>query len=541
MKANELKLEEMVDFEDGGLSLKGRRLILHDIHAFAHFRKDLIENTGIDHARRILTRFGYFEGQADAAAMQRLYQWDSTEEWIRAGARMQTLQGVAKTVVNRFALDPLSGCLDMEIAWHNSAEAEEHMIGHGKAPFPVCWILTGYASGYVSYCLDKEVYFIESQCRAWKEATVCLAVGRDRASWGKEVLPQLGYFKADDIHGKVVFLTRELRKRTQELAEQRRRLDQMARDLNPAMLEIHSESYRRVLMLADRVAIFDTSLLITGETGVGKEVLARHIHSVSPRSGHLFLGVNCGALPENLLESELFGHKAGAFTGAVRDRIGLFEQAQGGTIFLDEIGDISQAMQVKLLRVLQEHEIIRVGESRPIKIDARIMAATNRHLEKAVQEGRFREDLFYRLRVIEIHIPPLRERREDILPLARYMIEKISRKMKLKKLHLDAQCLDILLQYNWPGNIRELENTMEHAAVLSTGRTILPEHLPLHVVHAVSLNPELERAGSAGASLADFEKKHIRRVLDSVNGHRSKAARILGISPSTLWRKMKDV
>ena len=212
------------------------------------------------------------------------------------------------------------------------------------------------------------------------------------------------------------------------------------------MVEVHSESFRRVLDLAGRAAPFDSSILITGETGVGKEVLARHIHKASARAAHQMLSVNCAALPESLLESELFGHKAGAFTGAIEDRAGLFEQARNGTLFLDEIGDISAAMQTKLLRVLQEHEIMRVGESRPRKIDVRVIAATNRDLDEAVRSGRFREDLLYRLRVIEIHVPPLRDRREDILPLARHFVEKFSRDLKLPGLRLDATCVDTLQQ-----------------------------------------------------------------------------------------------
>ena len=541
MKANELKLDELVDFSDGGLSLQGRRLILHDMHAFAQFRKDLIEMTGLDYARRILTRFGYFEGQADAAAMQRIYKWDTIEEWLKAGARMQTLQGVARTVVNSIKCDQAAGSLEMEIAWHNSAEAEEHMVALGKVGFPVCWILAGYLSGYASYCLGKDVFFIESQCRAWNDSAVCLAVGRNRAAWDERSSRELEYFKPEEIHGKVTFLTNELRRKTKELSRQRRELDRLTHAASPAMIEVHSEAFRRVIILAERVALFDTSLLITGETGVGKEVLARHIHDSSPRAGSLFLGVNCGALPETLLESELFGHRAGSFTGAARDRTGLFEQAGNGTIFLDEIGEVSPAVQVKLLRVLQEHEITRLGESRPRKISARIVAATNRNLESDVREGRFREDLFYRLRVIEIHIPPLRERRDDILPLARYFVLKTGRKLKIKKLRLDPRCMDLLLQYRWPGNIRELENAVEHAAVLSNGPVIFPELLPSHIIHAAEtmIAPGAGKAGRALA-LADVEGEHIRRVLESTQGHRGKAAALLGISPSTLWRKMKQ-
>ena len=283
---------------------------------------------------------------------------------------------------------------------------------------------------------------------------------------------------------------------------------------DPFFAEVKSAAYRRIMQLASRVAQFDSSVLITGETGVGKEVVARYIHRHSHRSKGPFVVVNCGALPETLLESELFGHKAGSFTGATRDRIGLVEQANHGTIFLDEIGDISQNTQLKILRVLQEKEITRVGEGEPLKIDVRVIAATNRDLPKAVAEEKFREDLLFRLRVIEIEVPPLRERTEDILPLARYLIDRLAKKLDIPKLRIDATSVDYIQAYHWPGNVRELDNALERASVLSQDGIVLPENLPV-------------------------EQDHIRAVLKLTGGNRSKAAKALGISTSTLWRKLK--
>ena len=303
--------------------------------------------------------------------------------------------------------------------------------------------------------------------------------------------------------------------------------------------EVRSASFRRVLELARRVATFESSVLITGESGVGKEVIARHIHRLSRRSEGPFLAVNCGALPETLLESELFGHKAGAFTGAVRDRVGLFEQAGGGTILLDEIGDVTANVQVKLLRVLQEKEVTRVGESVPRKVDVRILAATNRDLAAAIREGRFRDDLYYRLAVIEVRVPPLRERPEDILPLARLFITRLGRKLHLPQVHLGAACLDLLQAYPWPGNVRELENALVRAAVLSTDGLILPEYLPPTILRSAP-----PRKGPGGDSLrrtlAEVEREHIQAVLEATGGNRTRAARILAISPATLWRKCKS-
>ena len=332
-------------------------------------------------------------------------------------------------------------------------------------------------------------------------------------------------------------LTQELRRKTRELNEQRKLLGLADADPRPFLAEVRSERYRRVLDLATRVAPFDSSVLITGETGTGKEVLARFIHRRSQRATGPFVAVNCGALPETLLESELFGHKAGSFTGASQDRVGLFEQAERGTVFLDEIGDITPATQVKILRVLQEREILRVGESRPRQIDVRVIAATNRDLEEAMRQGRFREDLYYRLRVIEIEIPPLRERPEDILPLARYFVRQFAGRLKRPGLRLDATCVDYLQHHAWPGNVRELENTIERAAVLCPEGVILPEHLPLHLMHAALVMPDA--AGPRASSLADLASRRIEAVLRQTGGNRAQAARILGISPVTLWRRLK--
>jgi transcriptional regulator with PAS, ATPase and Fis domain len=266
---------------------------------------------------------------------------------------------------------------------------------------------------------------------------------------------------------------------------------------------------------------------------VGKEVVARLIHDRSARAKGPFLAVNCGALPETLLDSELFGHKAGAFTGAVADHAGLFESAAGGTLFLDEIGEISHATQVKLLRVLQEREIRRVGESRTRPINVRVLAATNRDLVERMKAGLFREDLYYRLRVVEVAIPPLRERREDILPLARFFVDRFRAKLKLPDLKLSAEAIRYLLAHLWPGNVRELENAVEHAAVLSRDGRLTPELFPPGIVHPRTV-------AAAGSSLAEIELAHIQAVLQQTGGNRRRAAAILGISTATLWRRLRQ-
>jgi two-component system, NtrC family, response regulator HydG len=538
MRAEDIRLDELVEFTEGRLSLQGRRLVLHDIYAMAQLRKDLVEMLGLEQARRILTRFGYYWGHEDAAAMKRIYRWANTVEWIKAGARLHSIQGVAMAMIEELEIDEESRKLKLDVLWHDSGEAEEHLIAFGRSEGPVCWMLVGYWSGYCSFCLGCDVYFIESKCRA-ESHRVCSAEGRDLASWGKEIEPHLTFFRTDDVKGKVERLTRELKTKSRELAKERRKISLLQHSSPHFLVEVHSQSFRKVLELANRVAPYDSSVLVTGETGTGKEVLARYIHHRSRRSANQFLAVNCAALPDNLLESELFGHKAGSFTGAIADHKGLFEEASKGTILLDEIGDISAAMQLKILRVLQEKEIKRVGENRSRKADVRVIAATNRDLERAVEEGTFREDLFYRLRVIEISVPPLRERREDILHLARYFVQQMSGKLKIKNLRLDATCIDYLQEYRWPGNVRELENAIERAAVLSSDDVILPEYLPHNIVHA-----HLDHGGAwdpLTSSLAEVEQRHILAVLEGAGGNRTKAAGILGISQATLWRKLRSM
>ena len=535
MRAEDLRLEELVTFSEGLVCLHGQRMILHAVPAMAQFRKDLIDMLGADQARRILIRFGYFWGQADAAAMKRIFRWEDTAEWLKAGPRLHSLQGAARGEVKSLELaEPAR--LRMELTWGDSVEPEEHLSEFGESSDTACWIHTGYASGYASFCLGVPVYFVEQSCRARGDA-VCTALGMDRESWGDDAEALAEYFEAEDIQGKILELTTELQKRTLELARQRKRLKSVESLTVPGLAEIRSKSFQQIMDLGLRVARFDSSLLITGESGVGKEVVARFIHEKSHRAKGPFVAVNCAALPETLLEAELFGHRKGAFTDASRDRSGLFEEAKGGTLLLDEVGDIAPSIQVKLLRVLQEKKIRRLGENTMRPVDVRVMAATHRRLEDEVRAERFREDLFYRLRVVEIEIPPLRERTEDIVPLARFFTERLAGRLRIPRLSLDASCLEVLQAYHWPGNVRELENALERAAVVSDGGRIMPEHLPPDL-REEGRQP-MKEAAQAGRTLVDLEREYILAVLEETGGNRTKAAQILGISPTTLWRKLK--
>jgi two-component system response regulator PilR (NtrC family) len=302
-----------------------------------------------------------------------------------------------------------------------------------------------------------------------------------------------------------------------------------------------SEGIQRVFRMVERVSASEATILIHGESGTGKELIARAIHDQSHRAGGAFVSINCGALPESLLESELFGHVKGSFTGAIRDKEGMFKVANGGTFLLDEIGETSLAIQVKLLRVLQEREIIPVGGTKPIKVDVRIIAATNRDLEREVSLGNFRPDLFYRLNVIPVVLPPLRERKDDIPLLIDHFLRRYDRDYAgALKTAMSDEALETLIQYPWPGNVRELENVIERAVILRENQDMIT---------LVDLSDKIVGGGSTGGpgairesgiTLEELEKKYMIQVLQETGWHKKRAAEILGINPSTLYRKIRS-
>jgi DNA-binding NtrC family response regulator len=301
---------------------------------------------------------------------------------------------------------------------------------------------------------------------------------------------------------------------------------------SPAMLEVYK--------LVARVSETRSTVLLQGESGTGKELIARAIHGNSPRRDKPFVPVNCGALPDTLLESEMFGYEKGAFTGAVGTKTGLFESANGGTLFLDEVGELGQALQVKLLRVMQDHEVRRVGGTSSIKVDVRIIAATNRDLEQFVKEGKFRDDLFYRLNVVRITLPSLKEREEDIPMLAHHFLQKSAAGTTTAVRGFHPGTMECLRHYRWPGNVRELENAIERAVSLSHGPLLTPDDLPAQIRQApnpTEQKPDLgETAESVYLTLEEVEKRHLIRVLKETKGNKVKAAKILGIDRRTLYR-----
>ncbi|MBS2025601.1 MAG: sigma-54-dependent Fis family transcriptional regulator, partial [Deltaproteobacteria bacterium] len=292
------------------------------------------------------------------------------------------------------------------------------------------------------------------------------------------------------------------------------------------------DSMKDIFRKVDKVAGADIGVMITGETGTGKELIARELHRRSPRKNGPFVAINCGAIPENLLESELFGHVKGAFTGAVSTRVGRFQAATGGTLFLDEIGDMPMPLQVKLLRALQDRAVVKVGETKPENIDIRVVAATNKDLEVEMKAGRFREDLFYRLNVVHLHLPPLRERGEDMVMLAKYFLGRATRELAAKVRGFTPQALVAIQRFRWPGNIRQLENRIKKAVVLADKPLIGPDDLELR---PESLDPILPLT----VAQEEWRKRYINEVLERNAGNRTKTAKDLGVDPRTIFRHLE--
>ena len=542
MKAENLHLLELLELkpEEGSIPFKNRRMLLWDADAFGHLRRELIESLGIERARPVLRRFGFANGYRDALTTGELFNWDDDSQWWLSCPALQKHEGKVQAMPQHLLVDRENGHFEMEVLWQHSYEADQHLRVFGRSTGPVCWTLTGFASGFSTALMGQEVYVIEQECAAMGGAR-CRVLGKTRQAWAADGARHAAEYEAQN-------LSAELEAREAELRRQRRTLRRRERELAKLRgtdmstrggVIAKSRTMENVLDLAQTVARVDTTVLIRGESGVGKELLARFIHDESPRVDGPFIAVNCGALPETLLESELFGHIRGAFTGADNDKKGLFEAARGGTIFLDEIGETSTTTQVKLLRVLQERKVRRVGDSEERFIDTRVLAATNRNLEEMVQQGLFRKDLYYRLNVVSVEIPPLRSRRDDILPLAREFLATACRTYGLTLRTLSPEAVDTITSYHWPGNVRELQNAIERAVVLAGDRSkVGKDELPPEVrggsnaLNGVVVNEVLP--------MADVERRYVLQVLERFDGNRTHTARALGIGANTLWRKLKS-
>jgi two-component system response regulator AtoC len=387
--------------------------------------------------------------------------------------------------------------------------------------------------------------FLERYAEEGGEALVIVMTAYGSAELAVEAMKRGAYdyipkpFGADEV----ALTIRKAEEREQLRREVGRLRNEVRTERRYGDIVARSKAMLRALEVAEKVAPHPSPVLLTGDTGTGKELLARLIHRESTRHDRPFVAVNCGAIPENLLESEFFGHTKGAFTGADRDREGLFEVAAGGTLFLDEIGELPQSLQVKLLRAIQEKEVRRVGGSETIPVDIRIVSATNRDLGDAVRGGEFRRDLYYRLSVVPIHLPPLTERTEEIPELARYLLERHRARMDVECQGIDNEAMEVLLEYPWPGNVRELENVLERALVLCDGDRIGVEDLPEHV--RVPVPEELGTIGggddlSVKRRTAALEKHLIEKALHRTGGNKTAAAELLELSPRALRYKVRD-
>ena len=538
MLAGDLDHKELLELdpEGGVIRFAGQRALLIDAVAMGLLRRYLVENFGAAAARAVLTQFGFAHGWRMAEAMRAEFKWHNDEEWQRAGARIHTLEGLFRVEQGGQGLLSKEGA--MLIA---SYEAEQHLLHFGQSDVPECWTICGLTSGYISRSSGREIYVLEDRCLAKGDAA-CHLIGRTHEEWGDERAEELRFFEPkrlkDCLDVSLRRVTETLKSAELKLRMHRRALVRVATDVEePLGIVAKSGSMAQLVDLARRVAKVDSTVLIAGESGSGKERVARLVHEGSTRAAGPFVAVNCGAITETLLESELFGHARGAFTGATHDRPGLFEAANSGTLLLDEIGEVSPGMQVKLLRSLQEREVRRVGENKSRKFDVRVLAATNRDLTADVADGGFRQDLYYRLKVVELRVPPLRERRDDVLPLARVLLADAALRMKRKISGLAPDVADQLLRYRWPGNVRELENAMERAVALARGNRVEFEDLPEEIRQVPTT---VVATKGAVRPLAEVEKDYILAALELNDGNQTHTADQLHIGSATLYRKLKS-
>ncbi len=539
MRAEDLRAREVfVAKGDGQFPVfASSRLMIMGTRSLGKMQEDMIGILGRENALALMGRHGYEAGMATAMAMAELYDWDSDEEWFKAGLVLRSMAGLAHEKILSIEFDRDAGIFHVEGEWRDSLEATQWLRQNGKAASVVCCILSGWASGYASACMGKEIWVKEISCRA-EGSRVCRFQGRPVEEWRltQEKTPRfLDRCSMEDTMG---LMHPQLKQAWNEVAGHRAEIQTLRGQLKyPEADEnfiYRSREMARVRKLAEKIAPTDSTVLVTGESGTGKEVLVRFIHGKSKRGDHPFLAIDCAAMPKALLESELFGHVKGAFTGAERDKRGLFATAGSGTLFLDEIGELPLELQAKLLRALQERVVRPVGGVKSEKMNARIVAATNRDLGKMVAQGSFREDLFYRLSVIPIQIPPLHKRRQDILPLARFFLKRFCP----DNLGFTPEFVRTISAFDWPGNIRELENAIEHASILAGKEQLGLEHLPVSVTKGSSRI--ISEIITDWPTEAELIRQYSKQVLKHTKNNRKQAAQILNINPSTLWRRISS-
>ncbi|RBP81216.1 sigma-54-dependent Fis family transcriptional regulator [Marinomonas rhizomae] len=536
---------------DGRIWLDDQRMLLIHSSSFGLLRREMIDSLGLEKSRDILTRTGYLSGLRDAELIQKRWLDSDPASIFTAGTHLHGLEGVVKVETIHFEFDTEKGSYEGEFLWHHSSEDEEHIAAYGIGSSPACWMELGYAIGYVSGLVGSLVIFREVECQSMGHS-VCRVIGKSAELW-------------DDIEDDIRFLnvTSQNAELVTKLSPRLDLMEPKLLDDQPKMIGV-SAAFTAANHSLQKVAPTNATVLFTGESGVGKELFASMLHKFSRQTGP-FVAFNCAAIPENLMETELFGAEKGAYTGATSSRPGRFERANGGTLFLDEIGTLSLAGQSKLLRVLQEKEVERVGGISAIKVNVRVVAATNVDLRKAIEKGEFREDLFFRLNVFPIHLPPLKERKADLPLLINHFYHHFCQLHQKAPSGMTQTARRALLNYGFPGNIRELQNLMERGVIASEeGEPIdLPhlfrnEFIPEEIIYSVNRQGTLSHAdikkeatesllehisqffgGKDHLNIEEFEQSLFQEAVDNAQGNLSEAARQVGLSRAQLAYRLK--
>ena len=533
--------------ETGQIWLHEHRMLLVHAEAQATLRKELIDTLGMDRAQGLLTRMGYASGVRDAELARTRAEDSSDLEAFMTGPQLHTLEGIVRVTPIKLDLNRHSGKFYGEFLWEHSWEGQWHRHHYGIHSDPVCWTQIGYACGYTSAFMGRTILYKEVECTGMGHNN-CRIIGKPAEEWD-DAAEQMRFFNGESIADQLIDLQTQVVQLRSSIGDR----DQLPEDVAGI-----SPGFRAAYELLKQAAGSNISVLLQGETGVGKEVFARSLHEMSSRRDRSFVAVNCAAIPQELVESELFGVEKGAFTGALVARPGRFERADGGTLFLDEIGDLPPSAQAKLLRVLQEGEIERLGDQKTRKINVRLVAATNANLQDLVKAGRFRSDLYYRLNAYQILIPPLRERKQDISLLAKHFLARHTAIHGKKLRGFTDKAKRALLTYPWPGNIRELQNAVERGVILAPGGTRIevghlfmscseeqPAEFGLDNSGGLDVNcwetgKDLREAVFNGSlTLDQVEAMLLETAVDKARGNLSSAARMLGLTRPQIAYRLK--